>query len=70
MIALLNATANRIPLPDNSVHCIVTSPPYWGLRDYGLPGRVWKEVVDGALSAALDLMTQLSPLKRTPCVIS
>ena len=22
-------------LPDNSVHCIVTSPPYWGLRDYG-----------------------------------
>jgi len=22
-------------LPDNSVHCIVTSPPYYGLRDYG-----------------------------------
>ncbi|EQD69987.1 hypothetical protein B1B_05232, partial [mine drainage metagenome] len=22
-------------LPDESVHCIVTSPPYWGLRDYG-----------------------------------
>lgn len=22
-------------LPDNSVHCCVTSPPYWGLRDYG-----------------------------------
>lgn len=22
-------------LPDKSVHCIVTSPPYWGLRDYG-----------------------------------
>src|SRR5690242_787959 len=22
-------------LPDNSVHCVVTSPPYWGLRDYG-----------------------------------
>ncbi|SHJ45220.1 hypothetical protein SAMN02745219_02593 [Desulfofundulus thermosubterraneus DSM 16057] len=24
-------------LPDESVHCVVTSPPYWGLRDYGLP---------------------------------
>ena len=24
-----------------SVHCVVTSPPYWGLRDYGLPPRVW-----------------------------
>ncbi len=23
-------------LPDGSVHCVVTSPPYWGLRDYGL----------------------------------
>ena len=22
-------------MPDNSVHCVVTSPPYWGLRDYG-----------------------------------
>ena len=22
-------------LPDNSVHCCITSPPYWGLRDYG-----------------------------------
>src|SRR3972149_3656272 len=24
----------RIPLPDKSVHCCVTSPPYWGLRKY------------------------------------
>jgi DNA modification methylase len=22
-------------MPDTSVHCVVTSPPYWGLRDYG-----------------------------------
>lgn len=22
-------------LPDESVHCCVSSPPYWGLRDYG-----------------------------------
>ena len=22
-------------LKDQSVHCVVTSPPYWGLRDYG-----------------------------------
>jgi len=22
-------------MPDASVHCVVTSPPYWGLRDYG-----------------------------------
>lgn len=26
-------------LPDESVDCIVTSPPYFGLRDYGVPGQ-------------------------------
>jgi len=29
-------------LPDESVHCIVTSPPYWGLRDYGTPPQIWR----------------------------
>ena len=33
---LYHADAREIPLPDASVHCVVTSPPYWGLRDYGL----------------------------------
>lgn len=27
-------------LPDSSVDCLVTSPPYFGLRDYGTGG--WK----------------------------
>lgn len=26
-------------LPDESVNCVVTSPPYFGLRDYGEPGQ-------------------------------
>ena len=26
-------------MPDQSVHCCVTSPPYWGLRDYGHEGQ-------------------------------
>lgn len=30
-------------LPDESVHCVVTSPPYWGLRDYGVPGQLGLE---------------------------
>lgn len=28
-------------LPAASVHCIVTSPPYWGARNYGVPPDVW-----------------------------
>lgn len=29
-------------LPAVSVDCVVTSPPYWGLRDYGLAPVVWQ----------------------------
>ena len=30
-------------LPDGSVRCCVTSPPYWGLRDYGVEGQLGLE---------------------------
>ncbi len=33
---LIHGNATNIPLADKSVHCCITSPPYWGLRDYGL----------------------------------
>lgn len=35
MISLLNANALHIPLASESVQCAITSPPYFGLRDYG-----------------------------------
>jgi hypothetical protein len=30
-------------LEDESAHCVVTSPPYWGLRDYGVEGQLGLE---------------------------
>ena len=30
-------------LPDNSINCCVTSPPYWGLRDYGVEKQLGLE---------------------------
>lgn len=30
-------------LSTGSVHCVVTSPPYWGLRDYGIGGQIGLE---------------------------
>ncbi len=30
-------------LPDGAARCCVTSPPYWGLRDYGVPGQLGLE---------------------------
>jgi len=28
-------------IPDGVFHCVVTSPPYWNLRDYKAPAVVW-----------------------------
>lgn len=28
-------------LASSSIHCVVTSPPYWSLRDYPIPPSVW-----------------------------
>lgn len=28
-------------MPADSAHCCVTSPPYWNLRDYGVPPSIW-----------------------------
>lgn len=35
--------ARLADLPDDSVDCVVTSPPYWGLRDYGVEGQLGME---------------------------
>lgn len=35
-------------LADGSVHCAVTSPPYFGLRDYGMPGQIGLEATPAA----------------------
>ena len=40
-------------LPDKSVHCIVTSPPYFGLRDYGVDGQIGLEETPAAYVAEL-----------------
>ena len=33
-------------IPNESVHTIVTSPPYWGLRSYGTDPQVWGGSLD------------------------
>jgi DNA modification methylase len=41
VVRLYQGDARALPLEDESVHCVVTSPPYWGLRDYGIEPSVW-----------------------------
>jgi DNA modification methylase len=40
-------------LPDQSVHCCVTSPPYFGLRDYGVDGQIGLEPTPNEFVAEL-----------------
>jgi DNA modification methylase len=43
MLSILNANALHIPLAPECVQCVVTSPPYYGLRDYGVAGQIGLE---------------------------
>lgn len=42
-VQIIHGNALAIPLADQSVHTVVTSPPYWGLRDYGVEGQLGLE---------------------------
>ena len=43
MIICGDALTELKKLSDASVHCCVTSPPYWALRDYGVEGQLGLE---------------------------
>jgi DNA modification methylase len=40
-------------MPERSVNCCVTSPPYWGLRDYGVSGQLGLEPTPEAYVAKM-----------------
>jgi len=48
-----DAGARLAELPAQSVHCCVTSPPYYGLRDYGVDGQIGLEETPQAYIARL-----------------
>ena len=43
MIIIGNALEKLKELPSEHIQCIVTSPPYWGLRDYDNDGQLGQE---------------------------
>jgi site-specific DNA-methyltransferase (cytosine-N4-specific) len=50
-------------LPDEHFQCVITSPPYWGLRDYGIEGQIGAEKnVDDYLA---DLVALFREVRRT-----
>ncbi|WP_088832696.1 DNA-methyltransferase [Paenibacillus tyrfis] len=57
-------------LPADYYHTCVTSPPYWGLRDYGIPPSEWPEVtytpMPGLPSITVPAWTGCLGLEPTP----
>jgi DNA modification methylase len=52
-------------LPDESVHCVVTSPPYFGLRDYGVAGQIGLEPTpDEFVDALVDVFREVRRVLR------
>lgn len=51
-VNLINANSLQIPLQAQSVHMIASSPPYWGLRDYGEDDQLGKERLHDCLAWA------------------
>ncbi|MDK2988457.1 MAG: modification methylase [Methanothermococcus sp.] len=37
---IMGDSRNMVEIPDNSVHLIITSPPYWQLKDYGVEEQI------------------------------
>lgn len=53
-------------LADESVHCVVTSPPYFGLRDYGMPGQIGLEASPAAfVETMVDVFREVRRVLRS-----
>lgn len=52
-------------LPDQSVNCVVTSPPYFGLRDYGVDGQIGREPTpDDFIEAMVEVFREVRRVLR------
>ena len=60
MITLLHGDCRQLlpTLPEQSVQCMVTSPPYFQARDYGLPPTLWPTVEYAPMAGLLPIRIQ------------
>ena len=60
-IELIHGDARDLPLEDESVDLVVTSPPYWKKRDYGIDGQIGQEATpNNYVQAMLDCLGEWS----------
>ncbi len=52
-------------LPNESINCVMTSPPYWALRDYGVDGQLGLEpTFDEYISKLCDIFDEVKRILR------
>lgn len=52
-------------IADESVDCVVTSPPYWGMRDYGVEGQIGNELsIDEYVGRLVDVFREVRRVLR------
>jgi DNA modification methylase len=61
MIIIGDAKTELQKLPSESIDCCVTSPPYYGLRDYGVDGQIGLEETPGKyVEKMVDVFAEVS----------
>lgn len=52
-------------IPDKVIHCVVTSPPYWSLRDYGVDGQIGlEETMEEYIQKMVDIFSEIKRVLR------
>lgn len=66
MIHLIKGDARNISIPNATVDMIITSPPYWKKRNYGMAGQIGQEAtVEGYLNSLIECMREWRRVLRT-----
>jgi DNA modification methylase len=57
-------------LEAESVDCVITSPPYWGLRDYGMAGQIGMEMTLGEhLAVLVEVFSEVRRVMKTQATL-
>ncbi len=60
-----NAEIVLSDLPDDSIHFVMTSPPYWGMRDYGVDEQIGlEESIELYINSLADIGDELQRVLR------
>jgi DNA modification methylase len=66
---VINADARYIPLKNESVQCVVTSPPYFGLRDYKVDGQIGLSSLDEYIADMVQVFREVRRVLRKDGVV-